>query len=92
MKKPVRSSNLALRFYKHEGWDLECLLKYLKNGTIRDTEITHGDSKESAYYALNVGSSFYIESLYHNEVSELHRAFNDYPHETDLQFMMRFNS
>jgi hypothetical protein len=89
LKKPVHSSNLALRFQKRDGWDLETLLKYLKKGTIRDTEIAHGDSKESAYYALNVGSSFYIESLYYNEVSELHRYTNT--SETDLQYMERFN-
>ena len=37
-KKPVSSSNLALRFYKCHGWTREDLEPYLLKGVIQDTE------------------------------------------------------
>lgn len=89
MKKIVSSSNLALRFYKCHGWNLDCLEKYLISGSFYDTEIKHNDRKESAYFILEPGSTLDIEKLYEEEVSQVFRAFNDYPLETDLQFMKR---
>ena len=57
-KKRVSSSNLALRFYKFDGWTRECLEKYLMKGELYDTEFTHHkDLRENAYYILKPGSA-----------------------------------
>lgn len=91
-KKRVSSSNLALRFYKFDGWTRECLEKYLMKGELYDTEFTHHkDIRENAYYILRPGSALDMARLLNEQVSEVHRTFNDNPSDTDLQFMERFN-
>jgi hypothetical protein len=87
MKKTVCSSNLSLRFYKEDGWTRECLEKYLIRGEISDTEITHGDDPEFAYYILKTNSKLDMKRLYEEQVGRVDRAFDDYPTMTDLQFM-----
>lgn len=89
-KKRVSSSNLALRFYKCDGWTGECLNQYLLNGYMRDTEYApHFDKPEIAYFSPNIGCVMDLERLYENEVSTVDRAYNDYPNESDLEFMQR---
>ena len=91
-KKVVHSSNLALRFYKACGWTREILEKYLIEGNILDTEFSHHqDPHAIAYYVLKPYSKLDMASLYKNEVSEVNRMYDDYPEETDLEFMERFN-
>lgn len=90
-KKIVRSSNLALRFYKHDGWTRECLEQYLVAGKIMDTALMFQDRPEEAYFLLDVGSRFDMQRLYENEVSDVVRRFDDDPSETDFHFMERFN-
>jgi hypothetical protein len=85
MKKRVSSSNLALRFYKGDGWTRECLEKYLTRGKLLDTAETHGDKPESAYFILDVGAALDMPKLYAEQVSEVHRAFNDHPQMSDVQ-------
>lgn len=87
MKKHVSSSNLALRFYKSDGWTKECLEQYLLSGDLLDTEEMHGDKPKEAYFILNVGARLNMSKLYDQEVSSIFRAFNDHPEMTDLQFM-----
>jgi hypothetical protein len=87
MKKRVSSSNLALRFYKSEDWTLEVLNKYLVKGNIVDSQIRHGDDPAWAYFILSPYSTLDMKRLYEEEVSEVHRAFNDHPEWTDLEFM-----
>ena len=91
MKKRVSSSNLALRFYKSDGWTRECLEKYLIKGSLKDTAETHQYEDHNSYYILDVYAKLNMKNLYENEVGEVCRAFNDYPNETDLQFMERYN-
>jgi hypothetical protein len=91
MKKRVSSSNLALRFYKMDGWTREVLEKYLIKGSLQDTEFTHHDHGVNAYYILKVGSRLDMQRLYDEQVSEVDRAFNDYPSQSDLQFMESYN-
>ena len=92
MKKRVSSSNLALRFYKADGWARETLEKYLIKGELYDTQFTHHqDLPVNAYFILKPGSALDMAKLYDEQVSEVHRTFNDYPQDTDLQFMERFN-
>ena len=91
MKKRVQSSNLALRFYKSEGWTKEDLLPYLMKGLIEDTETTHGDKPHYSYYRLDVFSTLDMDRFYKEKVSEVHRAFDDYPNMTDLEFLKSMN-
>jgi hypothetical protein len=89
MKKIVRSSNLALRFYQNDGWTKEVLEKYLIKGSFLDSKERFGDT--NPYFVLNVGSQLDMKRLYEEQVSSVQRAFDDYPHQTDLGFMERFN-
>lgn len=91
MKKPVRSSNLALRFYKGDGWTFEDLEPYLIAGHIEDTQHMHMDDPSWAYYRLGVHSQLNMKRLYHEQVSEVFRRFDDNPSMTDLEFMESFN-
>jgi hypothetical protein len=87
-KKRVSSSNLALRFYKFDGWTRECLEKYLTKGELIDTEFSHhADTPDNAYFILKPYSKLDMKRLYDEQVSEVLRAFNDNPEWSDLQFM-----
>ena len=88
-KKRVSSSNLALRFYKADGWTLDDLEPYLLSGKIEDTAIYHGDSPEWAYFRLD--GVLDMNKFYKEKVSEVHRAFDDYPNMTDLEFLKSKN-
>lgn len=88
-KKRVSSSSLALRFYKKDGWTLECLEPYLIRGEFFDTERNMSDQKADAYFVLAAGSKLDVGPLYAQEVGEVERAFNDFPLESDLQFLHR---
>jgi len=90
-RKPIRSSNLALRFYESEGWTEEELKSCLKQGSL----IYQKDwlaGQNLSYWILdhNVGSQFDIGKLL-ERMSLLDRRFNDYPDETDEQFIRRMN-
>lgn len=91
MKKPVKSSNLALRFYKHDLWTRECLEKYIVRGELLDTEIDHNDKPEIAYFLLRAGGAFDCKRLLEEEVSKVIRTFDDNPNQTDLQFLEYYN-
>ena len=87
MKKRVSSSNLALRFYKSDMWTREDIEPYLLRGKLGDTAESHGDGPEWAYYILEVHSKLDMKKFYKEKVSEVYRAFNDYPNMTDLEFL-----
>ena len=91
MKKPVRSSHLALRFYKSDGWTKECLSKYLVRGELKDSESTHGDKPETAYFIIGVGSRLDMDNLYDHEVSIVHRWYSGPSEETDLDYLEEMN-
>ena len=87
MKKPISSSNLALRFYKCEGWVREDIEPYLLSGKLLDTQETHNDAIEWAYYILDVGSRLDMKKFHDEKVSSVYRRFDDKPSQTDLEFM-----
>ena len=93
MKKTVHSSNLCLRFYKRDGWVRSDLFKYLLDGdtyVIHDSEYDHrNDPHDEAYFSYGVGVDVDLRALYDNEVGDVVRAFDDYPEETNLEFMRR---
>lgn len=87
MKKKVSSSNLSLRFYKLDGWVREDIEPYLIKGRVFDTQETHKDSFEYAYFILDVGVRLDMKRFYEEKVSSVHRAYDDRPWETDLEFL-----
>ena len=91
MKKPVASSHLALRFYKRDGWTLDVLQKYLIKGQFQDTQITHGDSSEGAYFLPSVGSVIDMKMLFEEEISGIRRWYSGEPRESDLDYLNSFN-
>jgi hypothetical protein len=90
-KKHVSSSNLSLRFYKGEGWTREEIEPYLLLGDLMDTEEIHGDNPDWAYYILSIDGRIDMERFYEEKVSSVHRAFDDYPDMTDLEFLKSKN-
>jgi hypothetical protein len=91
MKKRVSSSNLALRFYKTDGWTRDDFEPYIICGYIEDTAEIHGDAYDLAYYRLSVHSRLDMVRFYEEKVSKVHRMFDDYPTMTDLQFLENKN-
>lgn len=88
-KKIVRSSNLSLRFYKRDGWLKDTLDLYMEDGKIIDSEIYFGDSPEESYFVFELGSIIDIKTLFHTEIGEVQRTFDDKPEESDLDFCKR---
>lgn len=58
--KKITLSNLAARYYKRYGWDLEILNKYLTKGEwLVQNFLNHDDE----YYILKVGGRINVERL-----------------------------
>ena len=83
--KPIRSSNLMLRFYVKDGWTKSILDQYCIKGQV---SIKHPEDIDP-YYTLDAATKLDVIQLYIDHVSVVHRAFNDYPNETDIQYMIR---
>ena len=90
LKKVISSSNLALRFYKNDGWTKEELDKYCLIGEVH----CRHPLDDNQYFSLNLdkGSHFDCVRLYNEKCSHLIRAFDDYPNQSDVQFMEAHNS
>lgn len=88
MKKSIHSSNLALRFYISAGWTKEELDKLCIRGEVKCFHPHDADP----YFTLDheKGSAFDAVKLY-ERCSQLYRAFNDYPEQSDIQFIERYN-
>jgi len=90
-KKIMHTSNLAMRFYVHNGWtleELEGLVESHRDST--DGRFRFFDDTDSPYYVPNVGTNLKIKELA-EKISEIKKAFNDYPNETNKECIERFN-
>lgn len=89
MKKPVYSSNLALRFYFRDGWTVEELKACLKTGAV---QFKSTDRYEQRYMTLDhtKGSQFDIDKLM-EKVSEVVRFGGYTGTETDREYLSRMN-
>jgi hypothetical protein len=63
--KTIVLSNLAARYYKRNGWDIETLNKYLTKGNWVDSNLLHVDD-EDEYYILDIGGCIDAERLLHD--------------------------
>lgn len=86
--KVVSSSNLALRFYLRDQWTKAELDACCKFGEVL---ISHPKDGKNAYFTLADPSySFDIDKLM-KLTAKVDRAFNDYPNESDYEFLKRMN-
>lgn len=77
-KLVVRSSHLALRFYRRDGWtqDLVESLKIKGDLVFHDGNLVTVDGHDLAYWVGRVGSSFDIDKLVdHCRVQHYDRLF-----------------
>ena len=86
----INSSNLALRFYASEGWTLELLNSLVTKGAIKKHPSFDKDEAEGwgGYYLPDTGTQMNIPELM-KHVTSVHRAFDDYPTDTDEQFIKK---
>ena len=91
MKKCVHTSNLALRFYKNNGWTKEELEQYIISGSIDDTELLHGDKNEWAYLRPSAGTKMDLKRLFEEKVSAINRFHTDKNNLNDLEYLESFN-
>ena len=84
MKKVIRSSNLALRFYSSDGWTKEELDKFCLKGEV---QCLFPDDQDP-YYSTLLGTVL-DTTLLLDSCSTLVRRFNDYPSESDKEFVER---
>ena len=89
IRKVIQSSNLCLRFYAADGWTKEELDALC---VIGEVYCAHPDD-DHPYFTLDhrKGSMFDVDKLMES-MSELVRAFDDYPNQSDRQFIEYHNS
>lgn len=83
MKKIIRTSNLALRFYLKDGWTKEELDGCCSQGEVNIHTITD----EYPYYILDPGASFDTDKLL-AITAKVHRAFEDQERYSDKELIV----
>jgi hypothetical protein len=86
MKKVIRSSNLALRFYLTDGWTKDELDECCVTGEVK----CFFPDDPSPYFSLTVGSFFDCFMLL-DKASRVDRLFDKYTHMSDIQFLEQMN-
>ncbi len=89
VKMPIYSSNLALRFHVADGWTKELLETFVTKGKIVPcTGFDDEKDERLRYYLPDVYTTMNVDNLMEH-ISTVNRRFNDYPHETDKEFIAR---
>lgn len=84
-------SNLAMRFYVQHGWTEDLIRSCLLKGELHFWKDDIFDGWDMRYWVPKVGATFDIDKLLALATDGIVRTYNDYPHETDKQFLTRFN-
>jgi hypothetical protein len=86
----VQSSNLALRFYKRDGWNQEILDGLVTEGSINKHHSFERDEASGwgGYWLPEPGTKMDMDKLM-GLVTSVHRAFDDRPEEDDRSFCER---
>ena len=87
MKKPIRLSNLAMRFYLRDGWTRDELASLIVKGKLHDP---FPQDKEDGYFILEVGGAFDVKKLA-ERISEVRHTFNDHKGESIEEIIEHFN-
>ena len=86
----VNSSSLALRFYARDGWNQEILDLLTLKGKIKKHPHFDEDEKTGwgGYFVPEIGTRINVPELM-KMVTKVVRRFNDYPEESDEDFICR---
>lgn len=85
----VVTSNLAIRFYKSDGWTEEALNRYVKFSAHKEA-FKFFDDGALSYWLTKVGTKLDIPLLM-GVVTEVSRGFDDYPEQTDQEHLEDHN-
>jgi len=80
----VRTSNLAMRFYKKDGWTDDVLVSLIDRDS-HSAGFKYFDDADP-YWIPEVGTKLNIDSLM-KLVTEVKRGFNDYPLQSDREHL-----
>ena len=81
----VVTTNLAMRFYKSDGWTREILSGLVKEGSI-DPRFKFFADDRLPYWIPEVGTQLDIDRLLKITTS-VQRTFNGYPNQTDKEHL-----
>ena len=93
MKKPVRSSSLAIRFYVSDGWTGQILSSFLnehENAFGEPWLLVPFIEDDNPYFTYRLGSASRLDfDKLMEHVGQVDRMFNENPNETDREFIER---
>ena len=84
----MHSSNLALRFYIREGWTKELLETFVTKGKVAHCSGFETEREDMKYYLPGAYTTMDVDRLMEH-VGEVKRRFDDFPEETDREFIKR---
>lgn len=88
MKYAIKSSNLCLRFYLSDGWTEELLKSFIRKGELIKSHDFDNDDHVHKYYVFSMGTELDMEKLL-KTYSKLIRMFDDFPKESDEEYILR---
>lgn len=83
----VRSSHLAARFYKDDGWNQEILDSCMEKGTIEFADTLYG----RGYYRLVPYSRYDVDKLLEHVTEIIHYDGHKLPKEEFKQYLENLN-
>lgn len=84
MKKIIRSSHLALRFYRSDGWTRKEVEDLVDEGEIEDTFELHADA--DPYFRLKLHGKFKIDKIILCS-HIINRYYQGEPKESDIDYL-----
>jgi len=79
-------SNLAMRFYRVDGWTEELINQFIENGSVK----MNFPEDASPYWIPEIGTRFNLNALL-QFCPKVVRTFDDNPSLDDFSFLMQFN-
>lgn len=86
----IITTNLAMRFYKNDGWNEDTLLQCVQSFSHPEGPFKYFKEDAIPYWIPNVGTKLDLDMLL-EKASTIQRTFNDFPEESDKQHLQRFN-
>lgn len=82
----VVTTNLAIRFYKRDGWTEPDLLSLVEDSVL-DQSFKFFDDGDMAYWVPYAGVKMDIEKMLKQHNPVVIRTFNDFPNQSDLEHL-----
>lgn len=86
VKMRVVTTNLAIRFYKSDGWSEPDLMNIVQFSNL-DHPFRFFDDGFSAYWVPRPGVKLDIDKLLKEYKPSVSRTFDDYPNQTDKEHL-----